>query len=54
MRKEEILTRLVELRDECDTEQAHQEADELLCNLLTLLGHADVVTAFNNIAKWYA
>jgi hypothetical protein len=37
-----------------DTELAHVEADKVLCELLTALGHGDVVTEYNTIGKWYA
>ncbi len=52
--KTEILEKLKELRYEMDTEAAHSDADELLCELLIELGHQDIVDAFNQIDKWYA
>lgn len=36
--------------EECD----HVDADCLLCELLTLLGHEDIVQDFEEIEKWYA
>jgi len=35
-------------------EKAHILADGVLCELLTALGHADVVQEFNKLEKWYA
>ena len=37
-----------------DTEMVHIEADEILCEILSYLGHNDVVIAFNSLYKWYA
>lgn len=35
-------------------EEAHGEADGVLCDLLTFLGYEDVVKAYDKIDKWYA
>jgi hypothetical protein len=32
----------------------HMEADNLLCELLELLGHHDIVFNFKQLDKWYA
>lgn len=37
-----------------DTEIAHAYADDILCQLLTALGHADVVDEYQKVDKWYA
>lgn len=37
-----------------DVEGVHQDADDILCALLTHLGHNDVVMAWNVVRKWYA
>lgn len=37
-----------------DREQAHMDADDLLCLLLRYHGHDDIVDEFNNVRKWYA
>ena len=37
-----------------DTEQAHSNADSILCDLLNSLGCEDVVKAFIKVDKWYA
>jgi hypothetical protein len=41
--------------DQTDPEAAHYDADEILCKLLTALGHTEVVEAYNAVEpKWYA
>lgn len=37
-----------------DTEIAHSDADDILCDLLSLLGYNEVVEEYNKIGKWYA
>ena len=37
-----------------DPEEGHMNADAVLCVLLTELGFADVVEAWNTVDKWYA
>lgn len=37
-----------------DPEVAHSHADEVLCDLLTLLGYADVVAEWRQMQRWYA
>lgn len=53
MTREEAIAQLLEASGR-DTEAAHVSADEVLCELLTFLGYADVVTAWRTIDKWYA
>lgn len=52
--REEVIEKLVELQESNDTEKAHGEADDLLCQLLDSLGFKDVVNAYIEIEKWYA
>lgn len=40
--------------DDVDVEAAHQDADDVLCDLLTALGFADVVEEWRKVPKWYA
>lgn len=40
--------------DDSDCEAAHEEADDILCEILNNLGYGEVVDAYNNIEKWYA
>lgn len=37
-----------------DTEEAHSEADGILCDLLIKLGCKDVVAEWHKVLKWYA
>lgn len=37
-----------------DTEEAHCNADDILCNLLTDLGYKPIVEEYNQVSKWYA
>lgn len=37
-----------------DTEEAHSDADSILCKLLVTLGYRDVVDAYAKVSKWYA
>lgn len=49
-----ILKEMSELDDTFDTELAHVEADNLLCEMLTVLGYDEIVEAYAKIGKWYA
>jgi phosphomannomutase len=37
-----------------DTEEAHGQADDLLCELLRQLGFNSVVDEYEKVHKWYA
>jgi len=42
---------------ECEkegTEDAHINADNILCEILTKLGYDDIVKEFDKLDKWYA
>ena len=52
--REQIIKKLIELQQSDDTEAAHCDADELLCNLLSDLGYDDVVAEYRKVDKWYA
>ena len=54
MTKDEAIKRLKEIQENEDQEQAHVDADGVLCELLQTLGFGDVVEEYNHIAKWYA
>jgi len=53
MTREEAIAKLKEC-DKFDTEIAHVQADDILCEFLTSLGYADVVAEWMQIDKWYA
>jgi len=40
--------------DNGDTEVAHGDADDLLCELLRKLGYNEVVARYYDVKKWYA
>lgn len=54
MTKEEAIEELKKAQVNHDTEIAHVEADDVLCQLLTALGCADVVKEYEKVGKWYA
>lgn len=54
MTKEEAITKLKLEQHNGDTEVAHSNADQILCDLLTSLGYGDVVHEWAKIDKWYA
>jgi hypothetical protein len=53
MTREDALERLKEIKSNSDTEIAHQDADDVLCDLLSELGYGDVVEKYYEIEKWY-
>lgn len=46
--------KLQELHDSKDVEATHSEANELLCDLLVMLGYGDVVKEYRKLVRWYA
>ena len=46
--------KLRELADNADTEAAHSEADDILCNILIEFGLDETVDLWKKIDKWYA
>lgn len=51
---DEMVSRLQEEANNGDTECAHMNADDILCELLEKLGYKDVVEKYNEVSKWYA
>ncbi len=51
---DEAIRKLKEEQTNGDTEIAHVNADDILCNLLSELGFEDVVTEYAKVRKWYA
>ena len=51
---EEVKQKLREEADNNDTEAAHGNADDILCEFLKELGYSEVVDSYNEIHKWYA
>ena len=54
MTKEQAIEELKTEQVNGDPEIAHSNAEDILCKLLTALGHADVVAEYEKVAKWYA
>jgi hypothetical protein len=51
---DEAVKKLQEIAKDDDTECAHSDADQVLCDLLESLGYSDVVKAWDEVHKWYA
>ena len=45
---------LKEIQGDWDTEIAHSDADDVLCEMLKALGYSDVVDEYEKVNKWYA
>jgi len=52
--KIEEIERLKELQKYEDIEEAHIEADKILCKILEELGLTEVVDEYKKVPKWYA
>ena len=56
--KEKLQAEYVEKMKECvenrDTEAAHGDADDLLCEFLRKLGYNELVEKYLEVNKWYA
>jgi len=51
--KEQAITKLRECQRIGDEEEAHGDADGVLCDLLTSLGYEEVVAEWLKVRKWY-
>jgi len=51
---EAVINNLKKLQDSGDTESAHSDADDILCDFLSHLGYEEVVEEYKKIDKWYA
>lgn len=54
MNEQDAINILKECQESGDTESAHAEADNLLCQFLIDLGYVDLVEEYNKVDKWYA
>jgi hypothetical protein len=50
----ELLARLRAADCHEDAEQAHSDADGVLCDALRQLGYGDIVDEWQKVEKWYA
>jgi len=48
------IEKLKQLQTSTDTEDAHSQADDVLCDLLVELTYTDIVAEWKKIDKWYA
>jgi len=51
---EDIKKKMIDQIANPDTEEAHKEADALLCDLLNELALAEIVELYQKVGKWYA
>ena len=51
---EQAIAALRKLKESTDAEEAHIEADDILCEVLSHLGYDEVVDAYNDIEQWYS
>ena len=51
--REKFTTLLRNLKDG-DIEGLHAAADDILCEVLNILGYSDIVQAYDDVPKWYA
>ncbi len=54
MTPEEFEVKMAQIFDEGDTEEAHENADALMCEVLKSLGYGEGVEIFEEMPKWYA
>lgn len=54
MTREQAIEKLKAEQTSGDYEITHSNADQVLCDLLTALGYADVVAEWEKVGKWYA
>ena len=54
MTREQAIELLKAEQNSGDTEAAHGNADDILCQLLTAIGYGDVVAEWEKVDKWYA
>lgn len=54
MTREDAIAKLKAAQRSGDTEAAHCDADDVLCDLLRSLGYGDVVDEWSYVDKWYA
>jgi len=53
MTKDDAIEQLRKLQESKNLEVSHQEADDILCALLSALGLSDVVDEYEKLEKWY-
>lgn len=51
---DEALRKMEKLAEDDDYEDAHYDADRILCEVLEELGQKELVRAWEKVGKWYA
>ena len=51
---EEMCERMKDVIEMKDTEDAHIEADHILCEFLESLGYGELVKLYRKVYKWYS
>lgn len=54
MTPEQAVETLKTLQGKLDPEVFHVKADEVLCDLISALGHPEVVAEWRKVHRWYA
>ena len=54
MTPEEFRNAMMGHKENDDVEDAHKDADVLMCKVLRSLGYAEGVEVFEKMQKWYA
>ena len=54
MTPEQFKQKMKKISKSFDTEGAHAEADDLMCELLRVLGYSDGIDIYQKMSKWYA
>ena len=54
MNIDEALRKMEKLAEDGDYEDAHYDADRILCEVLEELGQKELVDAWVKVGKWYA
>ena len=54
MNLQEAVEELKKLQESNDPEDAHERADDILCQLLESMNCEEAVKEFEKIGKWYA
>jgi hypothetical protein len=54
MTEEDAVKKLMDCQENGDTEGAHVDADNVLCDLLDDLGYSSVVAEYRKVRKWFA
>lgn len=51
--REEAIRRLKANQGRGDMEAAHVDSDDVLLDVLSVLGYDDIIQEYNKVAKWY-